>query len=55
MMGGVEEVAVVRVCVSVTFVCTCVYAAVSECHQGRRPMVVLCCGGTCITFIDTPS
>lgn len=57
-MGGAEGVAVERVCVGCAhtdanfFMCTCVYSVISECHQGRRLLVFLRYGRTCITFID---
>lgn len=55
-MGGAEGVAVVHVCARDNFcMCTCVCAVISECHKGRRLVVVLHYSGTCITFIDAPS
>lgn len=33
-----------------TFARACVCGVISECHEGRRPVVV-----SCITFIDPPS
>jgi len=35
--------------------CTCVCAVISECHQGRGLVVILCSGEICIILIDTKS